>query len=92
MRPIFWASLVAFAIGSSTAAEPARVTLDIPGMDCALCPITVSKALKDVPGVINVRAELSTKSAVVSYDPARVSPSQLERAVTQAGYPATARR
>ena len=91
MRPIFSASLIALAIGAAIAAEPARVTLDVPGMDCALCPVTVSTALKRVPGVIAVHAELSTKSADVTYDPAKVAPAQLERVVTEAGYPAKAR-
>ena len=91
MRPIFLASFIAFAIGIAIAGEPARVALDVPGMDCSLCPVTVSKALKRVPGVIGVRAELSTRSAEVTYDPAKVAPAQLERAVTEAGYPAKAR-
>jgi mercuric ion binding protein len=91
MRPIFSASLLAFAIAGASAAEPARVTLDIPDMNCALCPVTVSTALKRVPGVIDVRAELATRSAQVRYDPAKVAPAQLERAVTEAGYPARAR-
>lgn len=91
MRPIFLASLIALSISGANAAEPGRVTLDVPGMDCALCPVTVSQALKRVPGVLDVRAELSTKSADVTYDPAKVTPAQLERAVTQAGYPAKAR-
>ena len=91
MRPIFSASLVALLIGSASAAEPVRVTLDVPDMNCSLCPVTVSKALKRVPGVIDVRAELSTRSAEVRYDPAKVGTAQLERAVTEAGYPAKAR-
>lgn len=68
-----------------------RVTLDVPGMDCALCPVTISKALKRVPGVIDVRAELSKRTAEVTYDPIKVAPAQLERAVTESGYPAKAR-
>jgi mercuric ion binding protein len=60
-------------------------------MDCALCPVTVSKALKRVPGVIDVDAKLSTKSAEVIFDPGKVAPAQLERAVTEAGYAAKAR-
>ena len=91
MRLTYLASLIALAIGSAHAAEPARIVLDIPGMDCSLCPVTVSKALKRVPGVLEVRAELSTKSADVTYDPAKVVPAQLERAVIEAGYPAKAR-
>ena len=91
MRPIFSASLIALLMGSAGAAEPVRVMLDVPDMNCALCPVTVSKALKRVPGVIDVRAELSNRSAEVSYDPAKVGTTQLERAVTEAGYPAKAR-
>jgi mercuric ion binding protein len=91
MRPIFLASLVALAIGSVHAGGTARVTLDVPDMTCSLCPATVTRALKRVPGVIDVRASLATKRAEVSYDPARVVPAQLERAVTEAGYPAKAR-
>jgi len=67
------------------------VTLDIPDMNCSLCPPTVSTALKRVPGVIDVKAVLATRSAEVRYDPAKVAPAQLERAVTEAGYPAKVR-
>ena len=91
MRPLFLVSLVVFAFGGANGAEPVRVTLDIPSMDCSLCPVTVSTALKRVPGVIDVQASLATRSADVRYDPAKVSPAQLERAVAQAGYPAKAR-
>lgn len=91
MRKLFSASLVALAVGSVSAAEPVRVTLDIPDMNCALCPVTVSTALKRVPGVIDVHAALATRSADVRYDPAKVKPAQLERAVTEAGYPAKVR-
>lgn len=90
-RRFFSASLIALAVGLAFAGEPARITLDIPSMDCALCPITVSKALRHVPGVIDVHAVLSTKSADVVYDPAKTAPAQLERVVSEAGYPAKAR-
>ena len=91
MPRFFWASLIALAFGGANAAEPVRVTLDIPSMDCSLCPVTVSTALKRVPGVIDVQATLATRSADVRYDPGKVGPAQLERAVTEAGYPAKVR-
>lgn len=91
MRLLFSASLVAFAIGMASAAEPVRVTLDIPSMDCALCPATVSTALRRVPGVIDVHATLATRSAEVRYDPTKVAPARLEQAVTEAGYPGKVR-
>lgn len=96
MHPISWVSavsaLLALALAASAgAAEPRRVTLDIPSMNCSLCPITVSRALRKLPGVLNVDADLASKSALVSYDPDKMSPERLAQAVNDAGYPATPR-
>ncbi|OFZ95288.1 MAG: mercuric transport protein periplasmic component [Betaproteobacteria bacterium RIFCSPLOWO2_02_67_12] len=90
MRPTFWVSLAAFAFAASAlAAEPARVVLDVPSMNCPLCPVSVKKALERVPGVLEAKADLATKSAEAKYDPDKVSPETLAKAVTNAGYPAS---
>lgn len=73
------------------AGEPRRVVLDVPAMYCSLCPITVKKALDRVPGVIEAKADLATRSAEAKYDPDKVSPEALAKAVTDAGYAATVR-
>ncbi|MBI2753742.1 MAG: cation transporter [Betaproteobacteria bacterium] len=91
MFRIFSASLLAVAF-STAAAEPARVVLDVPSMDCSLCPISVKKALDRIPGVLEANADLATKTAVAKYDPDQVSPETLAKAVTNAGYPATIRK
>ena len=92
MDRIFWASALLAALAvPALAAEPTRVVLDVPGMNCSLCPIAVRKALELVPGVLEVSADLATKSAEAKYDPDRVSPEALARAVTNAGYRATPR-
>jgi mercuric ion binding protein len=91
MRRIFSASLFAAAL-SAAAAGPQTVVLDVPAMNCALCPISVKKTLERVPGVIEAKASLATKSAEAKYDPEKVSPEALARAVTNAGYPATPRK
>jgi mercuric ion binding protein len=92
MSRIFWASaLAAFAFGAQ-AGESKQVVLDVPGMNCALCPISVKKALEKVPGVLAAKADLATKTAEATYDPDRVSTERLAKAVTDAGYPATVRR
>lgn len=91
MFRIFSASLVIVAL-SAAAAEPARVVLDVPGMNCSLCPISVKKALDRVPGVLEAKADLATKSAEAKYDPDKVSPEALAKAVTNAGYPATVKK
>lgn len=73
------------------AGEPRIAVLDVPSMNCSLCPISVRKALTRVPGVIDAGAELANKRAVVNYDPDKVTPEQLAAAVTNAGFPATVR-
>jgi mercuric ion binding protein len=92
MSRTFWASaLAALALGAQ-AGEPKQVVLDVPGMNCALCPISVKKALEKVPGVRAAKADLATKTAEATYDPDRVSVEKLAKAVTDAGYPATVRK
>jgi mercuric ion binding protein len=73
------------------AVEPQRAVLDVSGMSCSLCPVTVKKALERVPGVIEAKADLASKSAEAKYDPDKVSPERLAKAVSDAGFPATVR-
>lgn len=91
MRFIFSVSLFLAAL-SAVAAEPKRVVLDVPGMNCSLCPISVKKALERVPGVLEAKADLATRSAEAKYDPDKTSPEMLLKAVGDAGYPATVKK
>jgi mercuric ion binding protein len=83
-------SLLAFALAlgaGSAAAAPRQVTLIVPTMDCATCPITIRAALLKVPGVSKAQVSYQKRRAVVSYDDARVSVTELTRATDEAGYP-----
>lgn len=71
---------------SATAAEAKTVVLDVPGMTCKFCPITIRKALKKVPGVIDAKADFDTKTATVTYDPAKTNIKALTNATKNAGY------
>lgn len=71
------------------AGEPRIARLAVPGMNCTLCPLTVRKALERVPGVLEAKADLVTKTAQAKYDPDQVSAQALAKAVSDAGYPAT---
>jgi len=68
---------------------PRPVTLDVPGMTCSLCPITVRKALTKVAGVSGVDVSYEKKQAVVTFDDARTGTEALLKATRNAGYPAT---
>ena len=63
------------------------VTLSVPGMDCAACPIIVKSSLEAVPGVIKAVVSLADKTAVVTLDDQKTSPPALMTATTNAGYP-----
>jgi periplasmic mercuric ion binding protein len=45
------------------------VALDVKNMTCALCPITVKKALEKVPGVTRAEVDFNKKTARVTFDP-----------------------
>lgn len=63
------------------------VTLAVENMYCAACPITVRKALEKVPGVTQAKVDYKTKTATVTFDPAKTKVEDLTRATTEAGYP-----
>jgi len=81
------AALLASAV--AMAADSRTVTLDVTKMDCAVCPITVRKALEKVPGVDTAKVDFKTKRAVVAFDPAKTSPEALTRATADAGFPSS---
>lgn len=65
------------------------VTLSVPGMTCAACPITVKKALSRVDGVQKAKVSYEKREAVVTFDDAKTSAEALTKATENAGYPAT---
>lgn len=65
------------------------VTLAMQNMTCAMCKITIKKALQSVDGVEKVSVDGDTKMADVTFDPQKTSIEALIKATTDAGYPAT---
>ncbi len=66
------AALLALAVALSAPASAATktVTLSVPSMTCATCPITVKMALSRVEGVIEAKVTWEPREAVVTYDDA----------------------
>lgn len=63
-----------------------RLVLPIEGMSCASCVANVEGALKELPGVRDVRVNLATEQATVDYDPSAVDLQAMRRAVEEVGY------
>jgi mercuric ion binding protein len=86
--------LIAFVALASALITPAwaatqTVTLSVPGMTCAACPITVKKALTKVDGVQKVEVSYEKLAAVVTFDDSRTTAEALTKATENAGYPST---
>jgi periplasmic mercuric ion binding protein len=91
MNKLF-ASLVLAAVAAPVWAATQTVTLAVPGMTCAACPITVKKALSKVDGVSKVNVGYEKREAVVTFDDTKTSVQKLTKATEDAGYPSSVKQ
>jgi P-type Cu+ transporter len=66
--------------------NPVRVEIKVSGMTCVMCSKAVEKALEGVPGVVRAEVNLGREVALVDVDSSKAPLSDLERAITEAGY------
>jgi len=64
----------------------AESTINISGMTCGHCVDTVTKALKALSGVNDASVNLEAHNARVSYDSGKIGLTEIEKAVTGAGF------
>lgn len=79
--------ILAASLASPLWAARQTVTLSVPGMNCATCPITVKKALNQVSGVSKTEVSLDKREAKVSFEDTKTNVQALTRATRNAGYP-----
>lgn len=60
------------------------VTLKVPEMDCAGCEVGIKIAANKVDGVKDVKTSLDTRTANVTFDPAKTNPEAIATAITKA--------
>ena len=72
-----------------TQSSSQSVTLDMQNMTCAMCPITIRKALEGVDGVQSAKVDFGSKTANVTFDPEKTNIETLIKTTTNVGYPAT---
>jgi Cu+-exporting ATPase len=66
-----------------------KVSLNITGMSCAGCVARAERAALALDGVRASEINLAMKRGTMTFDPALVSPDEIARAITEAGYPST---
>jgi periplasmic mercuric ion binding protein len=91
MRKFWMAALLAVPL-AALAGNSQTAVLDVQNMTCAVCPITVRKALEKVPGVTDAKVDFDKKTATVHFDPDKTNTGALVKATTEAGYPSTAHK
>jgi len=92
MKNILIALVAALSLTAQTVwAGEKTITLDVQNMTCALCPFTVSTAIKGIDGVQSVDVSVENKSATVVFDDEVANIDSIAQASTNAGYPATQR-
>ncbi len=89
MKTLLALSAAILLLASPAWAGPRTVTLDVPGMTCSACPITVKKALTKVDGVRKVDVDFEKREAVVTFDDAKTTVAALTKATKDAGYPSS---
>jgi mercuric ion binding protein len=78
------------AQAETTVTQPNRqqtVTLNIENMTCAMCTVTIKKALQKVEGVQAVTVDYDSKTAIIIFDNQKTDSAALIKATTDAGYP-----
>ncbi|WFE77283.1 heavy-metal-associated domain-containing protein [Roseinatronobacter sp. S2] len=75
------------ASAQSVAAEQS-VTFAVDNMTCALCPVTVKRAMERVEGVRDVEIDFAARTATVLFDAATTNAEAIAQASANAGYPA----
>jgi Cu+-exporting ATPase len=71
---------------SSQKTGPKEITLGVSGMTCSACALNIEKILKKKEGVDSVAVNLELGRAKVSFEPAIISPKEIEEAIESIGY------
>lgn len=67
------------------------LSFDVSGMTCGGCTGSVQRALSKLDGITDAKVSLSPGLATVVIDPAKVTVSEIESAISLMDYPAKAR-
>ena len=62
------------------------IQLKIDGMTCGGCVASVTRVVKEVPGVADARVDLKNGLAEVDFDPSRTGSDAIRNAIEGAGY------
>ena len=71
-----------------TAENTKEMTIPVEGMSCNSCVASVKSTLKPMEGVEKVAVSLVDRNATIIYNPEKVTPEQVRKAINDIGYKA----
>jgi copper chaperone CopZ len=77
---------LALAVPAIAFAGDRTATLRVEGWTCGGCTAATRAALEKVPGVKDVKTDLESGTATVTFDDSKASVADLQKAVTATGY------
>ena len=92
LKLLFLSLTVALLSNSATAGDIRSAMLEVKGMTCASCPLTVKQVLKKQTGVREASVDFKSQTALVKFDPETIQPAQLAKAVSDFGFPTTIKK
>jgi len=63
-----------------------KKTIAVLGMMCSVCAATVERKLNSLEGVTSAAVSLPSRTALIEYDPTRITLEQMKEAIGQIGY------
>ncbi len=88
MRTLLIGAMLSALLPPFATAQGRTVMFAVEKMTCALCPITVSRAMKRVEGVVEVSVDYNKKRATVRYDDTITTWEEIAAASAGVGFPA----
>ena len=84
-------NILTYASGNSnelSTQEGTKLSIPVKGMTCATCEFAVNSAVKNVPGIYEVRASAKNQKVLVSYDSEKTSLDEIIEAINKTGFKA----
>lgn len=62
-------------------------TVDVPGISCGHCVMTIEREVGELPGVRSVKAEQETRRVTISWDPETTDWVVIEETMKEINFP-----
>ena len=86
IKNIFLAISISFGIFSCGSSNAEEAKISLPTIMCGMCETNIKDAFASTDGILKVNLDLDSKSGQVFYDSEKVALTQIETAISNAGY------